>query len=163
MQFPQVLVIGIGNSYRGDDAVGLAVAQRIRQNVDHAIAVREFNTPDLNLHESWTEKDFVIILDAVASGGRPGTIFRLDATRNPLPSSMFHRSTHSFGIAEAIELARLQKKLPATIVVYGIEGANFLPGEGLSQHVSRAVDILAEMVLHDVRQVTVQKRSHTHA
>ena len=36
---PRALVIGVGNGYRGDDAVGLMVAQRLQRSLDHVTIV----------------------------------------------------------------------------------------------------------------------------
>lgn len=47
------------------------------------------------------------------------------------------------GIPEAIELARVLDELPPRLIVYGIEGAEFEAGAGLSSAVAAAV---AEMI-----------------
>ena len=41
-------------------------------------------------------------------------------------------STHALGLADAVELARSLGRLPQRVVVYGIEGAAFEFGNGLS-------------------------------
>ena len=61
---PRVLVIGIGNAYRGDDAVGLVVAQRLQEvPLDHVIIV---TTPrdGTALFELWRDADVVVLIDA---------------------------------------------------------------------------------------------------
>jgi len=72
----------------------------------------------------------------------PGTIHRFDAA-TPVPSGLFSYTTHQFSVAEAIELARSLQQLPLRLVVYGIEGADFAPGIGLSPAVEEAVKSLA--------------------
>ncbi len=63
---------------------------------------------------------------------------------------MFSRSsTHSFGVAEAVELARALGRLPARIVVFGIEGRDFAQGEGLSPDVDAAVDEVVRRVTEE--------------
>jgi hydrogenase maturation protease len=54
------------------------------------------------------------------------------------PSEIFHCSAHGFGVSEGIELARALKRLPAHLVVYGIEGRSFALGERLSPEVEAA-------------------------
>jgi hydrogenase maturation protease len=58
------------------------------------------------LLESWKGADTVILIDAVASGAYPGTIHRLDARAQLLPAGFLHTSSHAFGVAQGVELAR---------------------------------------------------------
>ena len=55
-------------------------------------------------------------------------------------------STHAVGLAEAIELARTLGRLPARLVVYGIEGERFEAGTGLTPAVSAALAAVAAAV-----------------
>ena len=52
-------------------------------------------------------------------------------------------STHAFGVADAVELARALGRLPGRLDVYAIEGASFAAGDRLSPAVERAVAELA--------------------
>ena len=90
--------------------------------------------------EAWQGFQNVIIVDAVSSGAKPGTIFRIDANKEIVPKKFFHYSTHAFSIAEAIELARAMNVLPPKLVVYGIEGANFAAGIDISPPVKEAAN-----------------------
>ena len=94
------------------------------------------------------QADKVIIIDAVCSGAKPGTLHRFNASPQPIPTKYFHCSTHTFGVAEAIELARALKQLPQYLIVYGIEGKCFETGVRLSEEVEKA----AQEVLKRVRQ-----------
>jgi hydrogenase maturation protease len=102
-----------------------------------------------SLLDDWQEADAVVVIDATSSGSEPGTIRRYDAHEGPLPSAFSRSSTHSFGIAEAVELARALGRLPARIVVFGIEGRDFRQGEGMSPEVDRAVDDVVRRVTEE--------------
>lgn len=143
-----ILVIGVGNKYRGDDAVGLVVARRIESLHLRDTIVSEESGEGANLIEVWKSAGTVIVVDAISSGSEPGTIHRFVADSQRIPSKFFHYSSHSFGLAEAIELARSLYQLPQHLVVYGIEGAKFEAGIGLSFEVERA----AEEVVSRIRQ-----------
>ena len=132
------LIIGIGNEYRGDDAVGLIVARRLKERLTDSFAVLEQSGDGAALMEAWRGAETVIIIDAVTSGAAPGTIHRFDANTRTIPKSAFHCSTHAFGVAEAIELSRALGVFPRSLVVYGIEGKNFDAGVGLSPEVEKA-------------------------
>ena len=82
------------------------------------------------------------MVDAVQSGAEPGTIHALDASSRRMPIELFKGSTHAFGLAEAVELARALDRLPTSLLVYGIEGQSFSAGRGLTTEVERAVGSL---------------------
>jgi hydrogenase maturation protease len=136
---PPTLVIGIGNEYRGDDAAGLRVARHLKEMTLPGVSVREASGEGTALMEMWTGFGSVILIDAVQSGAEPGTVHRLDASSDSIPTGFFHYSTHAFSVAEAIELARALGQLPRQLFVYGIEGERFAAGVGLSPAVEAAV------------------------
>ncbi|MEK7749805.1 MAG: hydrogenase maturation protease, partial [Planctomycetota bacterium] len=71
-----ILIIGIGNPYRGDDAVGLRIAQDIKKESPDHVNVIEQSGDGISLMDSWKDSDTVILIDAVHSGAQPGTIHR---------------------------------------------------------------------------------------
>lgn len=149
----RVLVFGLGNKFRGDDAVGRVVAQCLREAAWPDVAVREESGEGAALMEAWKDADAVILVDAVQSGAAPGTIHRLDATGTPVPSRFFHYSTHAFSVAEAVELGRALNQLPPRLILYGIEGRDFTAGEKLSPEVAAAVDELLARVRHEIQSI----------
>jgi hydrogenase maturation protease len=141
------LIIGIGNEYRGDDAVGLIVARRLKGRLADSAIVIEQSGDGAALMEAWRGAEVVVIIDAAMSGAAPGTIHQSDASAQPIPKISFRYSTHAFSLAEAIELARALGELPRLLVVYGIEGESFAAGLGLSPEVEKAADEVARQLL----------------
>jgi hydrogenase maturation protease len=137
----RALLIGVGNAWRGDDAAGLIVARR----------VRELGAPDALEHEgdavglidAWTGSEHVVIVDAASSGAAPGAVHRFDARAAPLPAARLRSSTHAFGVADAVELARALGRLPARLEVLAIEGRDFALGARPTAPVSAAIERLA--------------------
>jgi hydrogenase maturation protease len=130
-----VKVIGVGNAWRRDDAAGLEAAHRLGGTaVEGDVA---------DLVEALAGQDEVVIVDAVSGGAAPGTVTVLAP---PLPPELFAASTHVLGLADALELARALGKLPPRVLVYGIEGADFGTGEGLTDAVAAAVARVVEEV-----------------
>jgi hydrogenase maturation protease len=148
---PPVLVIGIGNSCRGDDSVGRIVARRIRRQNLPFLRTIEHEGEGASLMELWKGAGSVIVVDAVASDSLTGTLHRFDALLQSLPGKIFNVSTHAFGLVEAVELARALQQLPARLVVFGIEGKQFEVGAKLSSAVREAVPHIVACVLQEAR------------
>ncbi|HEX5901223.1 MAG TPA: hydrogenase maturation protease [Solirubrobacteraceae bacterium] len=138
-----MILIGVGNAWRGDDGAGLAVARRLRELSPPGVEVRELEGDATALVEAWSGADQVVVVDAAQSGAPAGTVRRFDARSGPLPVRSLRSSTHAFGVSDAVELARALGRLPGQLDVYAIEGASFAAGDGLSPDVERAVDELA--------------------
>jgi hydrogenase maturation protease len=142
-------VIGVGNDLRCDDASGLEVVRRL--SVPSGVAVHEHRGEAVGLLELWQDADAVVLVDTVSSGERPGTIHRIDASAEPIPSPLRRASSHTIGLAVAIELARTLGRLPDRVVVYGIEGARFEAGAEMSEAVRASIPELARAVGDEAR------------
>ncbi len=133
-------VFGVGNRWRGDDGAGIEVAARLAATSPAGVRVVSHESGDLSgLLDRWNKNDTVVVVDAASSGATAGSIRRFDAAVAPLPARACRSSSHAFGVAEVVELARVLDRLPRTLEVYAIEGASFESGAGLSREVDGAV------------------------
>jgi len=144
------LVIGVGNPLRRDDGAGLAVAGWLKQRLPDTIVVLQHDGDGADLMEAWRGAAMVVLVDAACAGALPGTVYRFDAEETELPRGIFHYSSHLFGVAEAVEMARALNRLPERIIVYGIEGASFAHGEKLSPEVANAVAEVAHRIFTEL-------------
>jgi len=158
---PEHVVIGVGNALRGDDAVGLAVASSLRERVPSGVVVVPCEQEPSRLLDAWQGARAAIVVDAAASGSAPGRIHRFDASEAAVPTGVFRSSTHAFGVGDAIELARALGRLPSRVVVYGVEGGAFAPGEGLTPPVRAAVEVVAGSVLEDLERLMREEAACT--
>ncbi len=147
----QVLVIGIGNDYRSDDGVGLAVVRDLKTKQLPETLCLESDGDGTSLMEIWHNANKVILIDAVSSGAQPGTIYRFDALTQSIPASCSFPSTHAFGVAEALQLAHVLEQLPASLIVYGIEGKKFIAGTELSPESQNVISEVVERVRQEVQ------------
>ncbi len=154
-----ILLIGTGNEYRCDDGAGLAAIRALKARDLPDTLVIESPSDGAELMEIWKSAARVILIDAVSSGGVPGTIYRFDAHAQPIPAYLSFLSTHAFGLAEAIELARALHLLPQYLAVYAIEGQNFTIGTGLSREVEKAVQEVVEQVAYEVHRLLFYGRA----
>ena len=100
------MLIGIGTRHRGDDAAGPEVARLARRMLPGAVVVEERDADVAWLLAGMEGAAAIYLVDACVAGGAPGTVYRFDAAAGPLPADVFGLSTHGFGLAAAIELAR---------------------------------------------------------
>ena len=138
-----MIVIGVGNAWRGDDGCGLAVARRIAAAAPPGVQVAAHEGDGVRLIELWSGAAHAVVVDAASSGAHPGTVHRFDAVAGPLPVDSLRSSSHAFGVADAVELARALDRLPARLDIYGIEGTAFGAGARLTPAVADAVVALA--------------------
>jgi len=143
-------IIGIGNEYRGDDAVGLLVARQLKEHHLAGVSVREVSGEGSELMQAWDTADAVFLIDAVSTGAACGTTFRIDARKHSIPSQFFHHSSHAFGVAESIRLANILGRLPQQCILYGIEGKDFDIGTTVSLDVREAVQKVVATVLGEI-------------
>jgi hydrogenase maturation protease len=146
------LVVGLGSAGRSDDAVGPVVARAVAARGVAGIRVVEHEDPTALL-DLWSTHDPVVVVDAVCSGGPPGTIHVLEtgegAPRMPERAwaATGRGGTHAFGLAATVELARALHRLPARLVVVGVEAGSLDHAEELSAPVAAAVEPAADRVL----------------
>ncbi len=150
-----MIVIGVGNRFQGDDAVGIAVIERLGESV----TCFESDGDPSSLIVLFGADPEVIVVDAMVSGLVPGTVTTTEVSldqdsslRIPLRS---RSSTHGFGVFEALELARILGTIPQRLTVIGIEGADFSTGAGLSPALETAVERVADLILRLAAEETV--------
>lgn len=145
------LVIGLGNDCRSDDSIGRRVARRLAKEAGTAFQVRESSGEGTSLISAWKASDFVIVVDAIDTGGMPGLIHRMDAHVDSIPAEQFfHSSAHTFGLGEAIHLAGAIGRLPRKLIVFTIEGRNFSYGTAITPEVRAAIETVARKIREEL-------------
>ena len=146
-------VVGIGNAWRSDDAVGLVVARRLREVLPDGVEVLEREGEPTGLIETWADAEALWLVDAVSSGAPPGTVHRVDASHDELPEQFGGGSTHHFSLGEAVAMARALGRLPDHVVVFGVEGERFEIGDELTPEVAAAVPVVVAAVRGEVQRI----------
>lgn len=145
-------VVGVGSPH-GDDAVAWEVIRRLRELLGELPGV-EWATVDggQRLLDLLDGRGMLILVDALAGDGTPGTIHRLDWP-DPRLAGLRPGSTHDLKPAQALQLAGALGVLPPVVTIFGIEARAFGPQEELSRAVADAVP---ELVRWIAEQVTVR-------
>jgi hydrogenase maturation protease len=139
------LVAGVGSPF-GDDRVGwevVAALEAVLQPADAAIRTCVLDRPGAGLINALHGVRHAIIVDAThGSEAAPGTLCWVDPRQIEWSSPA---SSHGFGLAEALALARALDAAPARIEVLAI-CAGRLEGDALSDRVRAAVPLAVEQI-----------------
>jgi len=77
MNGQRAVIVGLGNEYRSDDAVGVVVARRVVATSPSTADLGPIGEP-LELLNRWDGATIAVVIDATRSGSPPGTLSVLD-------------------------------------------------------------------------------------
>lgn len=144
-----VLVVGIGNCWRGDDAAGLLVAEQVALLQLKHVEIRRLESPGPELMDLWQQRQAVFLVDAVISGAPPGTLHRLDLLQQPVQWRAAV-SSHALDLPAVIQLAHRLRSLPRHLVLYGIEVSDVGHGAVLTGAVAAALSACADAIVREI-------------
>ena len=154
---PTTAIIGLGNPLRGDDGVGVCIAEILAARpLPRDVQVIDGGTRGLgivNLMEGWQR---VILVDAANVAETPGQFLRFTLDEvdllggsSPLGGGQ-HLNVHYAGLREALLLAQALGSLPPEVVVFGVQPASTDWGSALSPEVQEALPDLIDAILGEV-------------
>lgn len=148
----QKLIVGVGNKNRADDAAGLLVADDLEGNTPPGVAIEKCSGEPGELIDYFEEYSEIFLVDALKSTDNPGQIHRINVKEEELPAQIFPTSTHSFGVYEAVELARKLQELPDKLIIYGITGGEFEIGGEVTPAVSSSVAQVVDQIRAELEE-----------
>lgn len=137
----KTLVLGIGNTVMGDDAVGVRVIEALHQHhgFPNGVDVLDAGTSSFDVVPEVALYDRVIIVDAAEFRAPAGAIRCWEDEKADAFLRARRRTAHEVGLAEIVDLARLSGWEPQAWAVVGIQPQAVELGEGLSPAVAAAV------------------------
>lgn len=156
----KTLVLGLGNPLLCDDGIGLHVARELEKQFadDPAVEVGEDYWGGLRLMERMIGYDRVIIIDAILTGGEPGTIHLLTPDDIPTQRSA---SVHDVNLPTALEFGRhAGASLPTAsdITLIGIEAGDV---QTFDETLSPALKLIVPHAVDHVLNVLERERANT--
>lgn len=146
-----VVVIGLGNAYRGDDGVGITAAAALDERAMPNVVVRTGIADPMGLVEAWTGARLVVLIDAaIVNRPTPGRIHRCDL--GEVSTQREALSSHSIDVARTHALGRALDRVPDELVVFTVEVAETAHGIGLTPPVARAVPELVRRVAAEINR-----------
>lgn len=157
-----ILILGLGNSFRGDDGIGPAVIAALQAYAvpaggeDAAAALPpgvelvDGGTPGMETALLLEGYQRVIIVDAANLGQAPGEWIRFTPMDVELGPADLRGTLHSAGLPEALALADALEILPSEIVIFGVQPYETGWTPGLSPPVRAAIPALCEAIVAEV-------------
>jgi hydrogenase maturation protease len=142
----RTIVIGIGNLLRCDDGAGIHVISRLEE-LKLPIDILDVAMGSVEILEAMKGYDEAYIVDAIESGGKPGTVSLVNLTEGAPPSISY---SHGVNLATTLLLGRhlYGDQLPKKITLIAIEAADTLTlSERCTPDVEQAIDRVVEEIL----------------
>ncbi len=143
------LVVAFGNPLRGDDGLGPAVAEALRQQaLSPHVEVIDGGTAGLESALTFEGRSRIIVVNAADWGMAPGTVRKLTLTARELEKRPVHpNSLHAAGLMDALGLAAALGTLPAEVTLYGVQPRALEYETGLSEDVRAAIPALVQAIV----------------
>jgi hydrogenase maturation protease len=147
----KTLVAGLGNIFLGDDGFGVAVAERLTQErLGNEVRVMDIGirARDLAYELSGGGYEAAVLVDAVARGDAPGTVYLIepDAVRETGREAAALADGHAMHPDAVLALVRHLGGAPPRMFIVGCEPADLGEGIGLSVPVAAAVEEAVALV-----------------
>lgn len=117
--FQRQHIVCFGNELHGDDGVGIHIYRRLRQSVwPQSVGLFNAGILGLNALSMLDSCEFAILVDALASRGRPG---RVHAYVPTIVDAAEEDISHEAGIPYLLKAMNVLFKMPPEILIVGIE------------------------------------------
>jgi hydrogenase maturation protease len=163
----KIMITGVGNELRQDDAFGVLLAQKLLTEAVLPSSVKVLETGSAGIHlvqELFDKYDVLIILDVVAWGGKPGEIHFKEIEVKDIrefpaeEKNEFLADAHYINPLKALMLAKALDVLPAKVIFFGCETAeNENIGIGMSEAVANAIPVGFKKVSDLIESIMKEK------
>ncbi len=144
----RTVVIGVGSPLMGDDGVGLAALEALRESwsFDPPVELVDGGTWSMNVLHEIEDADRLLLLDAIRAGRPAGELVVLE--RDELPRFFSTKlSPHQIDLREALALAELRGSLPEDDRGDGPRaGAGRAPGRASEEIAPRLAGLVEQVV-----------------
>ena len=153
---PRILIAGVGNELRQDDAFGVLLAQKLQEDASFPPSVKVMEIGSAGIHlvqQLFDSYEVLILLDIVKWGGVAGTIhFKEVEVKDiaQLPTdekNEFLADMHYINPLKALMMAKALNVLPKQVIFLGCESEEHEEiGIGVSAAVEAALPVAYERV-----------------
>lgn len=146
-----MIIVGIGNPYRGDDGAGWAVIEALEKTLDQKY-LRKSSGDVGELLEIFSSFSSIYLIDACLADASFGAWQRIDALQEIFIKEKA-TSTHGFSLSQTIHLAKTLQQLPKKLIIYAIAGSKYQMSRGLSSRVQKAILEVAQEIIKEKHEI----------
>ena len=146
-----VLILGIGNILLRDEGIGVHAVRRLTERFEmpDGVAVVDGGTSGLDLLDMIAGRDHLIIVDAVAHGGPPGSMIRLAG--DEIPAFLQTKiSPHQLGLSDLLAVLKLTDEAPQTVALIGMQPDDLSLGLDLSRPLADRLQTMVEAIVAEL-------------
>lgn len=152
-----ILVAGLGNIFKRDDAFGVEVARRLSARAPEGAKVVDFGVRGLDLvYALLDDYDAAILVDVIRRGGAPGDLYVIEPETESVPEETTV-SGHELDPVEALKLAAALGGKRRRVLLVACEPLTFGEEEdesfGLSEPVAASIDSAVDRVAELLRRL----------
>jgi len=139
-----ILVLGLGNTPAGDDGLGRVLLDELAKQYRYAGGFVEFvngGTKGLDLLGQIAGRQAIVVLDALATGSKPGTVSVLEGTEVLRYATGDSAAVHPGDAHELLATAAFLGDLPEHFYVVGMQPGDLHQGEVLSRAVQKSLQL----------------------
>lgn len=146
----KTVVVGLGNPYMRDDGIGIQAARSLRgKNLGDRVFIYETQGMELSLLWQFKGARKIVVLDALKSGQRPGTVTRHTVVPDENQASRLP-NLHALQLYDLFDLATGAELLPCPVVIIGVEPEDCSPGEGLTGRLADALPMVVKAAIKEL-------------
>lgn len=147
----RAVVLGVGNTIRADEGIGVRVVEALEREYalpDGVVAI-DAGTSSMEMLEDISDLDFLLVIDAVNDGKLPGSLIRLSGDEVPV---FFRRnlSPHGIGLSDVLAALELLGKTPKETIVLGLQPVTMELSLDLSTQAAACVPQLVAQVVEEL-------------
>ncbi len=147
-----ILILGIGNILLSDEGIGVRVIEQMQAiSLSEDVELVDGGTSGVDLLDIVSDRDTVIVVDAVDADCRPGTVLRFGIDQLMQKDNPYI-SMHELGIAETINMTEQLGCAPKEVIIFGIQPLKIECGLELSKTLEHAAQEVVELILNELRK-----------
>lgn len=150
---PKVLILGVGNLLLKDDGFGVHLIKDLEgTSFPENIQLLEAGTVSHQLIPLFHSIDYLIVIDVVDAGDRPGSIFRFS------PDDMSYRSEqklslHQISLIDVLQMAALTGAKPKAMII-GVQPKDVSSWSlDLSDEVKAVIPRVRDLIFEELRKI----------
>lgn len=152
-----VLILGLGNLLLRDEGVGVHAVHALDQRfqMPEGIEVLDGGTSGMDLLDTLSGLEHLIVCDAIRSDARPGSVRRIDG--ESIAAFFATRiSPHQLGLSEVLANLELLGERPKRVTIIGVVPEDLGLGTELSAAAKRGMEKGIEFILEDLAALGVR-------